>query len=330
MRLLRVPRLRISLPKMSPTTRANGSVIGILTLTFIVISWNSHAKPAGAYHGAVAPVIEEIVTQPTPVATSHSSNDPAATVPSGPQINGKLAARLKHGLMLDAKSRLQSIPDYIATFTRQERVNGHLLPRESTDLKVRHTPFSVYMKWNEGSDIGRELLFVKGQNGGRMLIKKGGKVGDLLPTFKLEPTSDMAMKESRHPVSDSGVLNLVEKILGYCERDLKRPDGVNCQFLPDQKIDNRMCYAIRTDYASADIDPDYRCSMIFVERETGIPLCVKNYGWPEQCGAPSAALDKLSDETLVEFYAFTGLRYQSRLNDLEFDQANAQYRFRRE
>lgn len=330
MRLLRVPRLRFTLPKVSPTARANGWVIAILTVTFSVISWNSHAKPAGAYRGAVPPQIEETPAHQTPVAgTANAAAELQTVVSSGPKIEGKLAVRLKQALMLDARAKLQTIPDYLAIFTRQERVHGRLLGRESTELKVRHAPFSVYMKWNEGSDVGREILYVKGQNDGRMLVKKGGKVGDVLPTFKLEPTSDMAMKESRYPISDSGLLNLVEKILSYCERDLKLDQGVNCQFLPDQKIDGRLCYAIRTDYGCAEVDPEYRCSMIFVDKETTIPLCVKNYGWSDKCGASASANNKLSEETLVEFYAFTGMRYQSRLPDAEFDQANAQYRFRR-
>ncbi len=330
MRLLRVPRLRIALPNVSPMARANGWVIGILTLTFSVISWNTHAKPAGAYRGAVAPQIEEVVPHQAAAGSDSSATESQTVASSGPKIEGKLAVRLKQALMLDARAKLQTIPDYLATFTRQERVNGRLLGRESTELKVRHAPFSVYMKWNEGSDVGREILFIKGQNDGRMLIKKGGKVGDLLPTFKLEPTSDMAMKESRYPISDSGLLNLVEKILSYCERDLKLDEGVNCQFLPDQKIDGRLCYAIRTDYGCAEVDPEYRCSIVFVDKDTTIPLCVKNYGWSDKCGAPASANSKLSEETLVEFYAFTGMRYQSRLPDTEFDQANAQYRFRRE
>lgn len=330
MRLPRVPRLRIGLPKLSPTARANGRVVAILLATFCVISWNTHVKPAGAYFGAVPPQIPDVIIAPT-VATGGGSSAGAspASVASGPKIEGKLALRLKHSLMLDARAKLQTIPDYLATFSRHERVNGRLMQKESTELKVRHAPFSVYMKWNEGSDVGREILYVKGQNDGRMLVKKGGKLGEVLPTLKIDPTGDLAMKESRYPLTDSGILNLVEKIIRYGERDLKLEQGVNCQFLPDQKIDGRMCHAVRTDYGCAEVDADYRTSIIFVDVETGIPLCVKNYGWSDRCGAPPAANDKLSDETLIEFYAFTGLRYQTRLADKEFDQANADYNFRR-
>lgn len=329
MRLPRLPRLRIALPSVSPCTKANGWVVGLFAVTLGIINWNTHAKSAGAYRGAVPPQIPDLAIH-TPAPAGGNANAPqAAAVAAGPKIDGKLALRLKQALMLDARSKLQTIPDYIATFTRQERVGGKLLMRESTELKVRHTPFSVYMKWNEGGDIGRELLFVEGLNDNRMLVKKGGQVGEMLPTFKVDPTGELAMKESRYPVTTSGILKLVEKIIEFGHRDAKLDEGVACQFLPDQKIDGRMCYVIRTDYDCAEVDPEYRTSLIFVDKVTALPMCVKNYGWSDRCGAPESANDKLTEDTLIEFYAFTGLRYQSRLAENEFEQSNSQYRFRR-
>ena len=327
MRLPRLPRLRIALPSVSPCSRANGGVVALFALTLGIVNWNTHAKSAGAYRGAVPPQIGDHTPHLAPPAGGHPNAPQALAMAAGPKIEGKLALRLRLALMLDAKALLQTIPDYVATFTRQERVHGKLLARESTELKIRHAPFSVYMKWNEGTDIGRELLFVEGQNSNRMLVKKGGQVGEMLPTFKVEPESDLAMKENRYPVTTSGMLKLVEKIIDFSNRDAKLEEGVACQFLPDQKIDGRMCYVIRTDYDCAEVDPEYRTSLIFVDKATALPLCVKNYGWSDRCGAPESANEKLTDETLIEFYAFTGLRYQSRLPDQEFDQANSQYRF---
>ncbi len=329
-RLPRMPWHWFRLPRLSPVTRANASAIGIFVVTLTIINWNTHAKSAGAYRGAVPPQITDqlVMHQPTQAAGA-SGSAPSASVAAGPKIEGKLAMRLKQALMLDAKAKLLTIPDYVTTFTRQERVQGKLLERESSDLKVRHTPFSVYMKTTEGHEVGREILFIEGQNDNRMLVKKGGKLGEALPTFKIEPDSALALKEARYPLTTSGLMKLVDKIVDYCARDVKLDEGYSCQFLPDQKIDGRMCYVIRTDYTCAEVDPDYRVSIIFADKATAIPLCVKNYGWSDKCGAAESANEKLTDETLIEFYAFTGLQYRSRLADVEFDQANAQYHFRR-
>jgi hypothetical protein len=326
MRLPRLPQLRFPFPTLSDTARSNCWVASVLLMTLGWIGWNTHVKPSGAYRGAVIPHIPDFLIQPaTRLNTPESDGAGSVAVDCGPKVEGKLAIRMKQALLQDARAKLQTIPDYFATFVRQERVGRNLQDRETTELKVRHAPFSVYMKWHEGSDVGREILFVDGQNDGRMIVSPG----NVLPTVKLDPSGDLAMRGSRHPVTEAGVLNLVNQILGYCDRDLKLDEGVGCQFLADQKFDGRLCYVIRTDYSCAEIDAEYRSSLIFLDKETLVPVCVKNYGWPDKCGAPASAGDQMTDATLVEFYAYTGFRYHVRLPEGEFDHANATYRFRR-
>jgi len=327
MRLPRIPHLRFQLPNLSATARSNCSVASVCVLTLGWVCWNTHAKPSGAYRGAVIPQFTDLMQHEMDAPTGRSESKNLGTAPPNGflKVEGKLALRIKQALLQDARAHLQTIPDYYATFVRQERVGKQLLNRETTELKVRHSPFSVYMKWHEGSDIGRELLFIEGQNNNRLIVSPG----TILPTVKLDPTGEMAMEASRYPVTESGILNLVEKILSYCERDLKLGEGVGCQFLPEQKFDGRLCHVIRTDYTCAEVDAEYRTSLIYLDKESFIPLCIKNYGWPDRCGAPSSAGDQLTDVTLLEFYAFTGLSYHVRLPEGEFDHANSQYRFRR-
>lgn len=326
MRLLRLSDLRFQFPTVSATARSNCSVAAVVVVTLTWIGWNTHGKPSGAYRGAVIPKMSDLLAQTDTASNEAGPGGPGAiSADCGPRIEGKLALRMKQALLQDAHARLCTVPDYFATFIRQERVGRQLLDRESMELKVRHAPFSVYMKWHEGSDVGREVLFIEGKNDGRLLVSPG----NVLPTVKLEPSGDLAMRESRHPVTEAGVLKLVDKILGYCERDLKLDEGVQCQFLAEQKFDSRLCHVIRTDYGCAEVDSEYRCSVMFLDKETLIPLCIKNYGWPDRCGAPSSSGEQLTDATLVEFYAFTGLRYHARLSEGEFDHANATYRFHR-
>jgi len=326
MRLPRLPHLRIQLPKLSTTARSNCWVAGIFVMTLGWIFWNTHAKPSGAYRGAAVPKLNDLIAHAGPVNSNPGTADSSGgTAECTVKVEGKLAIRMKQALLQDARAKLQTIPDYFTTFVRQERVGKQLLARETTELKVRHHPFSVYMKWHEGADVGRELLFIEGKNDGRLVVSPGS----VLPTVKLEPAGDLAMRESRYPVTQSGILNIVDKILSYCERDLKLDEGVGCQFLPDQKFDGRLCHVIRTDYTCAEIDPEYRSSIMYLEKESLIPLCIKNYGWPDRCGAPATTGDQLTESTLLEFYAFTGLRYQVRLPEGEFDTANSSYRFHR-
>ena len=40
-------------------------------------------------------------------------------------------------------------------------------------VKVRHEPFSIYLKWLSG-EVGREVLYVDGANDGEMFVRSGG------------------------------------------------------------------------------------------------------------------------------------------------------------
>ncbi len=45
---------------------------------------------------------------------------------------------------------LQQTPDYTAQFTKQELVAGELTEEQSIYVKIRHQPFSIYLKWLTG------------------------------------------------------------------------------------------------------------------------------------------------------------------------------------
>ncbi len=65
--------------------------------------------------------------------------------------SSRLAMNYHLALLELARYKLKSFPDYTCTFTKQERVDGQDLSDVQTmQLKLRHQPFSVYMKWEEG------------------------------------------------------------------------------------------------------------------------------------------------------------------------------------
>ena len=48
-----------------------------------------------------------------------------------------------------------------AVFQKQERIDGALQPVNVMELKVRHRPLSVYMKWQQ-PDAGQEVIWRDG------------------------------------------------------------------------------------------------------------------------------------------------------------------------
>jgi len=310
----------------------SGLAVGILWLTF-------HARPAGAGHelsAKAAPQLQ-ICSPPADAAADVAGSSGLSTLPPE-ELNrrmnsvihsSKLAMQLHVALLEVGKHRIERYPDYSATFIKQERVNdGDLQEVQSIQLKLRHKPFGVYMKWLEGGDVGRELLHVEGQYEDKMLVRLGG-IKKRLPLLKLEPTGSLAMQESRHPVTEMGLALLAEQILKYRKRDLTLKSGVRWEMLPEQKFMDRTCDCWVIEYDNREVEPVYRKSITYIDKELSLPICVRNFGWTEpgtDAPADAAALD---DATLIEYYGYSDIKFENRLTDNDFDKGNSDYTFRR-
>lgn len=302
------------------------AMISLAGVTFFIFSFQP--QPAGAHLGAkafqvpqlspsvaMAPIVPSVPSSPEAVSNS------ASAIPTG--LTGKEALKLKHVLLEKGRARLEKISDYTATFVKQERIDGSDIQEVQTiHLKLRHQPFSVYMKWLVGP-VGQEVLYVDGLHENRMLVKKGGRMGKLLPVVKIDPTGSLAMAEARHPVTDAGLLTLTAKVLSYSTRDLTLEEGIECQMISGP-IHNRPCHCFIVNYASVNIDPLYRKSITYVDEQLLLPIHIKNFGWPQD---NAAAPD--DSEDLLEYYAFTDVQFDRRLADADFDHQNKQYTFKR-
>src|SRR5258708_20380498 len=90
------------------------------------------------------------------------------------------------------------------------------------------------MKWLEGGDEGRQVLFVQGENDDQLQVRLGG-IKSRLPVMHLEPTSARAMQESRHPITEMGLWELASQVHKYRSRDCLLKRGVRWEMLPDPK-----------------------------------------------------------------------------------------------
>jgi len=209
-------------------------------------------------------------------------------------------------VLLEGQQRLRDCSDYTATFYKREKVDGELRDPEELELKVRHEPFSIFLKWPSR----RQAVYIEGENDNRLVVQEGGLLGKL-GALKLEPSSRMAMKESRYPVTELGLLNLTELLLQYRERDLTLDSGVTCR-VSEEEFEGRPCLRFEVEYASPAIDPVYRHSVALIDLERSVPLSVVNHGWPEG--------SEVSDDesTLLEHYAYRDLELEPGLEDADF------------
>ena len=220
-----VGRLRriIIISPGAPRQNALAALIGLMALGVLFVTFR--ATPAGG--GLDPSAIPQLKASGSPISSGETAplpggrNEALALSPDelNRQIQGAVhgshVALKLHVALLDlGRHRIGAVPDYTATFLKQERVDGALQDVQTIQLKPRHKPFSVYMKWLEGGDEGRQVLFVQGENDDQLQVRLGG-IRSRLPVIHLEPASARAMQESRHPITEMGLLELASHVPKY-------------------------------------------------------------------------------------------------------------------
>ena len=224
-------------------------------------------------------------------------------------------------LLDDGANKLRSQAGYTATFVKHEVVDDALQEAETIDLKLRHQPFSAYLKWR---DVPQQVLFVEGRYDNKVLARMAGVRG-LLGTLKLEPTSSLALSETRYPVTELGLLKLTERLIRQCDRDLKAGDGYALRQWGEATAAGRPCLLFVAEYDDRGLEPLYRKSLIWIDKEHFLPIAIKNYTWPADNSVASADLD---EATFIEHYEYRDLQFRQQFAQSDFDSANEQYAFR--
>lgn len=218
---------------------------------------------------------------------------------------------------------LNDVTCYTAEMTKQERIGGDLSKEQRITLKLRHADEesgiakSIYMKWLSG-DRGREVIYVDGQNSGKMLVHAGGWKARILPVLSLDPSGSIAMSEARHPITEAGLKHLAQRWLTVRKSDLSLKDVKHSVQLAT--FDGREAVKFMVEYADPSQYAEYRKSELWIDVEKNVPVASVNYAW---------SVEKATDaETLVERYEYRDLELNAGLEDIDFDRTNRRYAFR--
>ena len=249
----------------------------------------------------------------------------APTTGSADDQNREILQRVCE-LLKSGRERFGQIPAYSATFIKRERIGAEVTDLTTMELKVRHQPFAVYLKWLEGPGLGREILYPDGADDGSMLVRMGGLKGRLIPAFKIDASGALAMNQARYPVAKAGILGLSESLITHREGELQNHVYARARQTADADVDGRRCAAYLFEFDDRERSPDYRKSIQYLDREWNVPLHVENYGWPE----PGQHLEgaALDEATLIEYYKYSNI-VTNGLTDDDFSPSNTEYRFRR-
>jgi hypothetical protein len=258
-------------------------------------------KMVGSYDGIVG------VAQPADPASL-----PFATAAPGEH---SLAPMIRWAKSL--RSDLDSIQDYTATLIKRERVGKRVLGPEHMALKLRQKPFSVYLRFLSPADVrGREVIYVAGRNDGKFQVHLTG-FQQLLGTVALKPDDPLALTDNRHPITETGVQNLVDRLIEVGEQDMKHGDcEVRVTRVP---VQGHEAICIEVDHPQRQPYFLYHRARIYIDEARKLPVRFEAYDWPDATGQPQ----------LLEEYTYLDLKLNVGLTDLDFDTENPAYGYSR-
>lgn len=226
----------------------------------------------------------------------------------------------------------KNVRDYSCTLVKRELVNGKLGAHEYMFVKVRHeqkknnqivSPFSVYMYFLGPVKVkGREVLYVQGRNNGKLVAHEGGNFfgGALIRkiSVNLLPTSKLAMRGNRYPITEIGIKNLVTKLIEVAKADMKYGE-CEVNFYNGAKVDGRKCTCIEVNHPLRRDEFRYHKARIYLDDELNVPIRFAAWDWPKKKGGRPV---------LMEEYTYTNLNLNVGLTDADFDRKNVKYAFR--
>jgi hypothetical protein len=215
---------------------------------------------------------------------------------------------------------IRLIQDYSTIMVKRERINGKLGEEEFMFVKVRHRPLSVYMYFLKPQSLqGQEVIWIEGQNDGKMWAHGTG-IQSLIGTVSLNPTSPIAMKGNRYPITEIGILNLVERLIEVGERDSQYGE-CEVKFFPKATINDRSCTLVQIMHPVPRRNFLFHVARIFVDEELNLPIRYEAYDWPSEPGG---------QPVLMEQYTYVNLKLNNGFTDADFDIRNPQYGFKPE
>jgi hypothetical protein len=144
----------------------------------------------------------------------------------------------------------QDIRGYRAVFQKQEYIDGRLQPPEVIEVAFRAQPYSVFMHWAKGARRAATVLYIEGQNDGKMLVHPTGLVGVIRPVVALDPEGPQAREAGRYSIKEFGLRRTLERTL----KDWKaarasgtaRVEYVGVENVP--AAGDRSCYVLRATF----------------------------------------------------------------------------------
>ena len=197
----------------------------------------------------------------------------------------------------------QTYRDYTCTLIKQERINGKLGPEQEMRVKFKELPFSVAMQWTRNAPLGDRVLYVEGKYDNNMLVRPSNGFLRMLTggAVQRKPDGPDAMRNTLRPVNLFGFRCGMEALVKVYDaaRDAGQLKEVFGGFA---EVSGRKTIILERYLPPGDDYPAWK-TLVYIDREYLVPVCVEGYGW---------------DEKLSSRYVFKDIRFNTGLTDDDF------------
>lgn len=200
----------------------------------------------------------------------------------------------------DVASSYERVLDYVCLYEKEERAisDGE---QQTIRLSFRK-PLDVRLEWlNDQGNVDQTAVYRQGFNDGKVLARQSGLVGALAGKLRLDPNESLALSDSRHPITETGL----GKIIDRAQHDTVN-SRIASHFAGEETLDGRAAY--RFEFTAIGNEAvgglaDARQALIWIDRELKLPIKLELYD---------------AASTLLERHRFKQVRVNQKLSDKTF------------
>ncbi len=216
----------------------------------------------------------------------------------------------------------KNVRDYSCRLIKRERIDGKLQDYQFMITQVRceqrsdgevEKPLAVFMQYLAPSRFkDRRILYIEGENDGKMLVRKGGIGSFKYVKLKIDPTGKVARRESNYPITDIGFDKILRRLTQLAEDDIRNdPTGENTQVdrFRNAKVNDRICTHIQIVHPERGDGIQFHKASLYIDNELDVPIRLVVFDWPLEEGGKSV---------LLEEYTYVGLKLNIGLTNADF------------
>jgi Protein of unknown function (DUF1571) len=161
---------------------------------------------------------------------------------------------------------------YRAVWLKQDRVDGLLRPKALIEVCFREEPYSLFLRWREGTGKAESVLYVEGENDNKLLARLSDAflrqlLGEVVP---FDPDGPEVTQAAPLPVTKFGFRHSIERALADCQ-ELQKKGELDLKFLGEAvapEAGDRTCYRFQYTPLEPGEGTAHRRLTLYLDKDT--------------------------------------------------------------